>query len=110
MRRTITGVLHRDRQRKSRGNWGKDFIAALLEEAGRLEPQYYPDTIWIMENPDSKRGQGKQVWKISNRCAAPLKDVADLDHITVSARVKLWDNGHGGDLTHIKLIAANAHI
>lgn len=110
MRRTITGVFHRDRQRKSRGNFGKDFLALLLEEAGKLEPLYYPATIWITENPDSKRGQGKQVWKISNRSAAPLKDVADLDHITVSARVKPWGNGHGGDLTHIKLVAANAAI
>lgn len=108
MRRTITGIFHRDRQRKPRKNFGADFAALILEDSGVIEPQYYPDTIWITENADSKRGYGKQVWKVSNRCAGPLKNVEDLDHVTVEARVKPWDNRHGGDLTHIRLICSGS--
>lgn len=110
MTRTITGVFHRDRVRKPRSrNWARDFAALLLEDSGRLQTRYYPDNVYLVENPSEKTPQ-KQVWAISSRAAAPLKDVDDLDHITVSARVKPWDNGHGGDLTHVKLVVANAQI
>lgn len=106
MRETISGVLRRNKTRKGLRNWAADFGRLLAEQAGTVEPRYWPETAYISGDEQQKNpGNRGMMWGLCGRWTKALEGVADGSRVTIVATVRRWDNGIGGDCTRIKLVA-----
>lgn len=94
----LTGILHRSRQRKSAGDWLTDYVAILLEQAGRRNASYYPERVWISQTGRLSQSGREQLFRFA-RAPKCLECIPDGTRVEVSALAGWWENGLGANLT-----------
>lgn len=118
-RETITGVLHVIQTRKRRGSLLEDLILRELEQAGRIDTEYYPPTYFLLTEqtvrdrlPSDAQGWGLDdhyQFRFKGRPKALSPDLKG-HRITVRATVEPFHNHLGGYLARPQVMNVGDYV